>query len=229
MITPFTMIELMTSDIGIFRYDGNSIVGDVTESSLVSGTYIKDVVFYDYTGSLKVYLSDGSNILINNFLTLSGVSVEAIAKKGFVGTAGADGKPGLDGKLGLDGAAGDQGLDGDIGPIGDRGYQGDYGNEGNVGDNGSMGQAGLDGNAGLQGSVGRPGVMGNTGNGGYSNVVYSYTQPNLSILTLPTNSIPIWISIGDNSTTTTTSVPSTSTTTTTNTQSDWYTYFNSLI
>jgi hypothetical protein len=118
------------------------------------------------------------------------VAIGANGATGATGPTGPAGPPGNDGLMGPQGPvgpAGPQGFQGDPGPVGPQGPQGISGPAGPQGANGPAGPAGPQGPQGVQGAVGPAGPAGPAG------VVATAFASGLAPSTVPTGSVPVFM------------------------------------
>jgi hypothetical protein len=115
-------------------YDGDQLTTHANRESDEAG--IAQGLFDVDTGTLRLVRTNGTEVIIPGFMTVSGIGVGPI---GATGPAGAKGTPGKDGKDGLKGAVGCKGNKGDPGPVGPIGDVGPLGPTGPMGPPGPPG------------------------------------------------------------------------------------------
>lgn len=191
MPTSFSMIKSSSSDNGVYRFDGCSLIADVDEHFAINGTVITSMTFAENAGVLQIEFSDGSSISITNFISIQDINIEALNKRGPNGPNAYDGRDGKAGKNGKDGERGERGEQGVIGLRGDTGDIGPDGDYGPDGDQGKVGINGFMGERGERGEQGKLGMMGKDGAVGISNIILSGQEPSADHYVGITN--PIWI------------------------------------
>lgn len=175
-----SMLSVPSTQSGLIRFDGSSLVADINKNELIKGAYINKVQYNEQETTLIVTMSDGTNFSISNFIAIDTLSAEAIKKRGANGINGSNGKNGLNGKAGIEGARGEKGPNGNIGLKGQIGILGPNGDRGPDGVSGIVGVKGYSGPRGERGLSGIRGPMGENGVDGMSNIVLSSAAPDVT-------------------------------------------------
>lgn len=158
---PPSMISASGSQRGnVLKDVGEEFAPSNDEKSSAAGVRVGE--FDRETGTLTLTNTDGTSVIIKNFLTVGNIGNGPTGPTGPEGIMGANGRNGKDGR---DGIAGCIGPKGDVGPAGPAGGYGGIGPRGPVGPTGPQGAQGL---PGQQGEVGPTGPAGPTGPQGLS-------------------------------------------------------------
>lgn len=148
-------------------YDGNDLVLMPFDTEEDNSILVTSVSYDAELGKLTIYFNDGTNKILDGFLTNTSIGIGPQGVRGYRGDKGENGlngRDGLDGEPGCPGPKGDRGIEGKQGPKGDVGPQGDVGPPGAASSvPGPTGPVGPKGDAGPTGNVGPVGPRGPVG------------------------------------------------------------------